>query len=335
MMAGEKTLDRVLFRPSRPFFDHAWDQPLSPTFQGRVNVGKLSTSVAFAEKIPDELKIVLRGIGQVMFQDNALSGLIFLVGIAIASPLMAAGGLVGAVIGALTAKILKFNEAEYRDGIYGFNATLVGVATFFFYQPNLTSVLLLLAGCVLTTILTMILRKAIPFPTYTTAFIVVTWGLVLAGDSMQVAMVAHPPGPEVLDMGAAITEGLSEVFLQANRVTGVLFFVAIAVNNWRHALLGLLGSLVGTIVGLYHQDPLHDVSIGIYGYNGSLVAIALYLWRASSIPILLGVILSTPITEHFPHLGIPTLTAPFVLASWMVIGLGWLDHRLSGPKSGS
>lgn len=268
-----------------------------------------------------------------MFQDNALSGLLFLVGIAVDSPLMAAGAIAGAVIGAQTAKWLKFNSADYRDGIYGFNATLVGVATFFFYQPNLTSVLLLLAGCVLTTILTMGLRKVVPFPTYTTAFIVVTWGLVMLGDSMALAKVEHPPGPEVLDMGAAITEGLSEVFLQANRVTGVLFFIAIAVNNWRHALLGLLGSVIGTIVGLYHQDPLHNVSIGIYGYNGSLVAIALYLWRASSIPILLGVILSTPITEHFPHLGIPTLTAPFVLASWMVIALGWLDQRMAGSKA--
>lgn len=289
---------------------------------------------SLSDRVPSEVKIIFRGIGQVMFQDNALSGLIFLTGIAIASPLMAAGGLAGAVIGATTARLLKFDEEEYRNGIYGFNSTLVGVATFFFYEPGVASIMLLASGCVLATILTMILRKWVPIPTYTTAFIVVTWGLVLVADSMQLAKVDHPPAPEVLDMGAAITEGLSEVFLQANRVTGILFLAALAVNNWRHALLGLLGSIIGTMVGLYHQDPLHNVSIGIYGYNGSLVAIALYLWRRSSIPILLGVILSTPITEHFPHLGIPTLTAPFVLATWLVLAFAALDRWMTGTKTG-
>lgn len=284
------------------------------------------TKVQDSNPFPDDVKAVFRGIGQVMFQDNALTGLLFLIGIAIASPIMAAGCIGGAIIGTVTARLLKFDETEYKDGIYGFNASLVGLAAFFFFLPSPLTIALLVVGCVLAPVLTMALRRGVPIPTYTSAFVIVTWMLFAAGERLELPKLEHPPAPETLDIGAAFTEGLSEVFLQANRVTGILFFVAIAVNNWRHALLALIGSIVGTAVGLYHQDPYSNVSIGIYGYNGSLTAIAIYLWRKSSIAIFLGVILSTPLTEHFPQMGLPTLTAPFILASWIVLLLGKADE---------
>src|SRR5262245_55214476 len=93
------------------------------------------------------VKVVLRGVGQVLFQDNPRTGLLFLLGIAVASPLMAAAGLVGAVIGTVAAKLLQFDDVDIRDGIYGFNSTLVGIAAFFFLKPVGPAVLLMVLGC--------------------------------------------------------------------------------------------------------------------------------------------------------------------------------------------
>ena len=105
----------------------------------------------------------------------------------------------------------------------------------------------------------------------------------------------------------------------------------------------LLGSVVGMLVGSYHAtaaaralDPeslveralLENVALGLYGYNATLAAVALFLWRRSLIPPLLGMLLSVPLTELFPMLGLPALTAPFVLATWLVLAFGWLDGRL-------
>src|SRR5262245_21209643 len=84
-------------------------------------------------------KVVFRGIGQVFFQENALPGVCFVLGISLSSPLMAIGGVVGAVIGAATAKLLKLDQSEWLAGIYGFNATLVGIATLFFFRPGVAS----------------------------------------------------------------------------------------------------------------------------------------------------------------------------------------------------
>src|SRR3954463_16746759 len=93
----------------------------------------------FAKETPlDWAKIFLRGIGQVMFQENALTGLLFLVGIAAAAGeegpkfaiLMALGGLAGSILGTVTAWLAGYEREEIHAGIYGFNGTLVGIAMF-------------------------------------------------------------------------------------------------------------------------------------------------------------------------------------------------------------
>ena len=86
--------------------------------------------------IPEPIRGWLRGIGQVFFQENALTGACFLLGIAVSSPLMAIGAVVGSAIGTATAWVLKFDKAELSAGIYGFNSTLVGIATLFFFRPG-------------------------------------------------------------------------------------------------------------------------------------------------------------------------------------------------------
>lgn len=267
----------------------------------------------------------LRGVGQVMFQGHALSGALFLIGILFASPLMAAGGLAGAILGTATARLLRFDEAEVRDGIYGFNATLVGIAVFFSIDPVPLAFLLLAVGCVASTPVTWLCRRYLPFPTYTAPFIVVTWGLIALAVRLKLPQIELPPPPDTFDIFTSFTEGLSEVFLQANQVTGLFFLAALAVSNWRHAVLALLGSMQGMLVAVYHHDFAGEISIGIYGYNASLAAIALYLWRPSLTAPILGILISTPITEFFHVTGLATLTAPFVLACWVVLIIGQIE----------
>src|SRR5580693_7978183 len=100
------------------------------------------------DSIPPPLRAGFRGIGQVFFQENALTGLCFASGLAVRSLLMAIGGLVGSAIGTATAWLLKFDKSELSAGIYGFNSALVGIATLFFFRPAATSVALLVGGCV-------------------------------------------------------------------------------------------------------------------------------------------------------------------------------------------
>lgn len=95
--------------------------------------------------------VLARGIGQVMFQNNALSGLLMLIGIACNSWLLAVLAVVGNLISTLTAWLLGYDRQEIEDGLYGFNGTLVGIAVGVFMPVTVSSVLLLLFGSVLST----------------------------------------------------------------------------------------------------------------------------------------------------------------------------------------
>jgi urea transporter len=59
-----------------------------------------------------------------------------------------------------------------------------------------------------------------------------------------------------------------------------------------------------------------------------LAALGIYLWRPSLLLPILAALVSVPLTEIFPKLlGIPALTAPFVLACWLLIAIGCLERR--------
>jgi urea transporter len=300
--------------------------------------------------IPDPILHTFRGIGQVFFQENALSGALFVLGIAFGSPLMALGAVIGSAIGTTTARLLKFDESELRAGIYGFNSALVGIATLFFFRPGVASLALLLAGCVVAALVTRLARRYVPFPTYTAPFVVTTWAIFFLGLALGAARVDPGGPPEGVGFFGATSHGVSQVMFQASEWTAVLFIVGIAVSDSQHSVWVLAGALIGALVGTYHAtaaaralDPeslidralLDNVALGLYGYNATLAAVALFLWRRSLIPPLLGILLSVPITELLPRLGIPALTAPFVLATWLVLALGWLEGNYRRAQSPS
>lgn len=304
---------------------------------------------SFEAGIPLPLRSTLRGIGQVFFQANALTGICFAVGIAINNPLMGLGCVVGAALGTATALLLKFNKGETEDGIYGFNSTLVGIATFFFFEPGVASIGLLLVGSIVATILTNLLRKFLPFPTYTSPFIVTTWVLWLIGAKLGATWVG-PGDPNVADsVFVAIANGVSQVMFQANIVTAALFVIGIALSDWRHATWVVVASALGVLVANYHVTPkmramdperiiierflVENINLGLYSYNATLPAVALFIWRRSLISALLGVLISVPLTELVPKIGLPALTAPFVLATWIVLTLGWIDEKYLRPKA--
>ena len=75
---------------------------------------------------------LLRGCGQVMFQNNPLTGFLFLVGIFVNSALLGLAGLIGLLASTLTALLLRADRSMVRAGLFGFNGILVGIGLAFF-----------------------------------------------------------------------------------------------------------------------------------------------------------------------------------------------------------
>ncbi len=233
---------------------------------------------------------------------------------------------------AALATLLKFDRREIEDGIHGFNPTLVGVAVLFFLDPGQILVwILLIVGCLAATIVCYLMRRFLKFPSYTAPFVVSTWILFLTAHRLMGPSIDHPARTAPTDFTphtfiGKVSAGEAEVMFGANALTGFLFVVGVAISNWRHAVILFLGSLVGTLAAIYHNDPQGSIQIGIYGYNSALAAVAVYLWRASLLYPILAALVAVPLTEFFPKgLGIPALTAPFVVSAWILIALGRLE----------
>jgi urea transporter len=119
------------------------DQPIN----GWENACKAAWPLRFVD-------INLRGIGQVLFQDNPLSGLLFFIAIgwgsyAADAPQVAIGGLLALIVATLTALWLRVDAAALHAGLYGFNAFLVGIAlTTFLALSPLLWVYVVLGGAV-------------------------------------------------------------------------------------------------------------------------------------------------------------------------------------------
>ena len=102
--------------------------------------------------IYDSLLVLGRGIGQVMFQNNALSGLLMLVGIFLNSWQLGVLAVGGNIISTLAACISGYGRDDIKNGLYGFNGTLIGIAVGVFMQLSLWSLLLMVSETVSDTV---------------------------------------------------------------------------------------------------------------------------------------------------------------------------------------
>jgi urea transporter len=282
----------------------------------------------------------LRGLAQVIFINNPISGLVLLGAFLLQSPSTALLALLGAAAAHGTASRLGLEQGLRREGIYGFNGVLVGCAIAHFAQLDRPWAALVWAGLVLvggalSTLVLEGLRRGVHrrsgLPPLTLPFCLITWALLALGSLELGALLplAQPQTlPEVGGVWQAVALGLprsaGQVFLCSNLWSGLLVLLATALASPLAAALGLLGALVAMATALLAGAPAEAVAQGLWGYNGVLVAIALggifYAPTLRSLAVALGgAVLATLLQLGWagaPTQPWPSLTLAFVLATW-------------------
>lgn len=137
--------------------------------------------------------------------------------------------------------------------------------------------------------------------------------------------------------------GVSQVFLQNHPLTGACFLLALLANSllagdsltsqgvsatWLFAG-AVLGTVASTLTAMLLRLDRQALHAGLYGYNGTLVGIAIpFFFQADAgllmaIAITAAAALSTLITEFgrpfFTLWKLPVLTAPFVMSTWLAL----------------
>ncbi len=268
------------------------------------------------------IKTILRGVGQVIFQNNIYSGALFLLGIFYNSWLLGLAALVGATISTLTAHILKYEKEDIQNGLYGFNGTLTGIAVLTFFEVNATTALSLVVGAIFSTLLMNYLKKLLP--PFTAPFVLVTWLVIYS--LVFIFNISLPASSAEtaynINILAATSNSFGQVMFQENIVTGLFFLLAIGINNRLMAIYAIYAAVLGSLAGWLFSGSISAINAGLMGYNAILCAIALtgkarrdFQW------ITVAIILSALVNIGLAKTGIITLTAPFVLVTWGIIKL--------------
>ena len=268
------------------------------------------------------LLAVLRGYGQIMLQNHAGTGLLFLAGIAWGGWDMALGALLATLSATLLAYRLGWDNQRIEQGLYGFSAALTGVALVLFFPPSIGLWLLLpVAGCLAALIQHLGLQRG--WPLYTLPFILVTWLCLWLGSSWLPTAVALP---QQAIAGMALS-GFGQVILQNSTLSGLLFFIGVWLAAPLAALYALAASLLAGWLMLQLGTDADAVAWGLLGYNAVLCAIVFAgpagedgLW------VLLSVLAALLVGQMFLHAGLTALTFPFVAGSWLVL---WLRRLVS------
>lgn|GEM_PF-1936048 len=281
------------------------------------------------------LIVLLRGCGNLCFQSNAVSGLFFLLAVAVHSRIQLVGMLIGATLGPFVGFLLREDRAVLEAGRYGFSPCLAGLAISFYLQPGLNMFLLLIFGCILSAVVTRIALHLAPFPIFASPYIVTVWVLLWLSRLGGLPMADHATGaPGEFHLGLAIVEGMGSALFSANWISGVLQFFGLVLSNPRHALVAVIGSTWGALVATLNHDPAALVQIGYYGFNGVLCSVATYLFCGPSLRLpMLGAIVSTMLIDVFARIGLQPLGAPFVITTWGMLALGLLERAMGMSPS--
>ncbi|MCD8253318.1 MAG: urea transporter [Phocaeicola dorei] len=274
----------------------------------------------------NSLLVLGRGIGQVMFQNNALSGLLMLIGIFLNSWEMGVLAVSGNIISTLTAYFSGYGRDDIKNGLYGFNGTLVGIAVGVFMELSLGSLLLMAVVSCISTWIARLFNLQRSLPGFTAPFILSVWGLLgfctwIMPDMLLVSDAVNDT-TQGINYFQTFSFGIGQVMFQGNIWTGLLFLVGILVNSRAAAFYTVLGALLPIPFAILLGIDSETLNMGLMGYNGVLCAIALgdkswegLVWASCS------VLLSVVLQIIGMNLGITTLTAPFVVSVWIIMGI--------------
>ena len=266
------------------------------------------------QRCPDWAETLLNGFSQVLLQRSPLCGVFCLLAILISAPSSLGAALLGAVAGLLTAQRRGYPKVRRQAGLYSYNGVLLGLLIDYRVEWSPLVPLLIIACGGLSAMLMHAWLERTPrascLNAYTAPFVLFGWLLLTFVEPTQAA---------VADMNPihALPLGFGQVFLLDHPLAGLLIGVGLLIANRRAALWAFVGCISGLAFVLWQSQP--DLPLpGLSGYNPALAGLAFSQARHKPWLPASAIALSILLQPGFAAMGLPTLTAPFILACWLV-----------------
>ncbi len=296
------------------------------------------------------VEVALRGLGQVMFQNNPLTGLFFLAAIvwgavATGQPFVAIAGVLALVVATAAPPLLSVDDADWRAGLYGFNGVLTGLALATFLAPGLLLIVFVIIGALLSVVATRATARWLAphgLPGLTFPFVAITMLLLLAshgfaGISASLLPAGAVTSPAVIvasdplslsDFIGGVALSISQVFLKESVIAALLFLVGLAVASLPSALLAVAGAVIAVAVAHLFGAESDLVTGGLLGFSPVLTAVALGCVFARpkrlgfgypAFATVVTVIAQAALNAALAPVALPALTLPFVLVTWLFL----------------
>jgi urea transporter len=254
-------------------------------------------------------------------------------------PLHGIFGLLGALFSSAWAYLLGADRQSVRNGLFGFNGVLTGLAMGFLYAPNVPSLVFLLSATLFLTLLTMFLNhvfnRYFGLPSMSMPFNITASLVVLAGAAL--ARLTPALNLPVIDMqipdmripgaAASFLSSFSAILFQPNPLSG--FFIAAAIFFCSRIAFTLMAA--GFLAACYmHNISGFDMTVIDEKYLGfNYMFSALAIGGVFSVPgvgsLLLGllgtavtVIVTAACVIFFPA-PLSPLAVPFNITVWLFL----------------
>lgn len=297
----------------------------------------------------DFINATLRGMGQVVFANNPVSGLLILLAMTIQSPWLGLLALLGTAAATATAMLLnqiplgspEANRGMIQNGIFGLNGTLVGAATAFFggFGNGSWNLVWLVAAIAVSALSALVMQTVgvwfasrfrvaplgIPFIGVMMTFLLL---IVIVPQSLFDLGPPPTPFPEGAIDGSQLLQSLpmsiAQIYFSSNLTSVALVVLAIAICTRIGAFVGLLGCAMYLLAGVVLQARPDEIYLGLWGYNAVLTAIAIggtfytptrFSIALAALGAFLASVLSWVLVPWFGAMGLPILAVPFMVVT--------------------
>ncbi|WP_338453132.1 urea transporter [Niallia oryzisoli] len=292
----------------------------------------------------------LKGISQVILIENTISGLIILAAITITSYSLGIIALLSAMVGTFVAKIGGAEQESIEQGLFGYNSVLTGMALALFLTGDerwITALIGAAIAAIFTAAMMHFMRQS-SIPILTFPFIILSWFLLLTSYRLISVELSSDLVPQSLSNWKLNIEGethwfngavngIGQIFFLDHAISGILLFVAVFWAGWRFGLYAIIGNAVALLASYGLGGEHRAIFLGLYGYNAILTifAVSIVFKENDRNGLFIGIIaafLTVPITASISTwlipFGLPALTMPFVLCTWLILGAKKVLPRL-------
>lgn len=253
------------------------------------------------------------------------------------------GALVALTVSTLTGRLLPQKEPKEEAGLWGFNGILVGCALMTFLKPSPLVWALLVLGAAGTVWLREGMNRLMSqwrINPLTMPFVLIAWIMLAASREFGGISPEGLPHPAFVHAESSSVatgpvqlflywlRGIAQVFLIDSSVSGLFFLAGLVVANGWSAFWAALASALSLAAALLLGASGAEISAGLYGYSPVLTGIALGSifyhpsWRSALwtlLGILFTVVVQAAANTLFTPFGLPSLTAPFCLVTWIFL----------------